>query len=98
MGESIQLNGRIRRSRTFEAFPCQPQLGFSQETSSSPNISIASVSDMDSFLHFRCKLMLWPLGHSRTNRYALLMAYSSTFGCPWLLQKLAPELQIIRLT
>jgi hypothetical protein len=58
MGERTQWKGRIRRSRAFDAFPCQPQWGFWQETSSSPNISIASLSEMDSLGHFRSRLML----------------------------------------
>jgi hypothetical protein len=68
-GESIQLNGKIRRSFVVDAFPCQPQLGLAQESSSSPNISIASVSESDAFVHFLCTLMLWrPFGHSKTTR------------------------------
>jgi len=67
--ERIQLNGKIRRSFVLEALPCHPQVGLVQESSSSPNISIASSSESDRLVHFFCKLMLWwPLGHSKTNR------------------------------
>jgi hypothetical protein len=51
-GESIQLNGRIRRSLVLDAFPRQPQLGFVQESSSFPNIFIASASESDALSHF----------------------------------------------
>ena len=66
-GEKIQSKGRIRRSRVFEAFPCQPHRGFSQAISSRPKIFIASFSESAGFEHFRCKLILCPsLGHAKT--------------------------------
>lgn len=52
-GENIQLKVRIRSSLVLDTFPCQPQSGFVQEISSSPNISIASMSESDAFEHFR---------------------------------------------
>ncbi len=67
-GASIQLKGRIRRSFAFDAFPCQPQLAYGHDSSSSPNSFIASASDSDTLPHFFCRLMLCPLGHSKTIR------------------------------
>lgn len=67
-GENIQLNGRIRTSLVLDAFPCQPQLALRQDNSSSPNNFIAWSSDSDTVSHFFCRLMLWPLGHSKTSR------------------------------
>jgi hypothetical protein len=77
-GDNTQLKGRIRRSRVLDAFPCQPQLGLVQDRFSSPNSSIASVSESDLLLHFIWKLILWrPFGHSKTIRYAKLISYCS---------------------
>jgi len=62
----------------LDAFPRQPQSRWGQEISSSPNISIASVSESDALETFRWKLMLWPpLGHSNTTLYALLIAHNT---------------------
>ena len=67
--ESIQLNGRIRRSCVWDAFPCQRHLGLLQEISSSPNISTASSAESKTFAHFLCKLILSPLlGHLKMTR------------------------------
>lgn len=57
-GESIQLKGRIRMSLALDAFPCQQQLAFEQDSSSSPNNFIASASESDTLPHFFCRLML----------------------------------------
>jgi hypothetical protein len=66
-GEKIQSKGRIRKSRVFDTFPCQPHLGLSQVISSSPKILIASFSESAGLEHFRCKLILCPpLGHANT--------------------------------
>jgi hypothetical protein len=65
-GENTQLKGRIRRSFALDALPRQPQVGLEQESISSPNIFIASAAESDAFVHFFCKLMGWPLGHSKT--------------------------------
>jgi len=66
-GEKIQSKGKIRSSLVFDAFPCHPHRGFSQETSSSPKIFIASISDSAGFEHFLCKLMLCPsFGQAKT--------------------------------
>ena len=46
------MNGKMRRSLAVEAFPCQPHFNFWHESSTSPNISMASPSDKDSFEHF----------------------------------------------
>ena len=67
-GENIQLNGRIRRSLAFEALPRQPQSGWAQDICSFPKISLASVSESEGLLHFRCRFMLCPLGHRKTIR------------------------------
>jgi len=62
----------------LDAFPRQPQSRLVQEISSSPNISIASVSESDALETFRWKLMLWPpLGHSNTTLNALLTAHNT---------------------
>ena len=75
------MNGRIRRSRVFDAFPCHPQFGLEQEISSRPNFFMASSSERDALLHFFCRYMLWlPFGHSKTIRYAKLIPHYSTFG------------------
>jgi hypothetical protein len=66
-GEKIQSNGKMRSSLVFEALPCQPHLGFSQETSSFPKIFIASISDSSGLEHFLCRLMLYPsFGQAKT--------------------------------
>ena len=57
-GEKIQLNGRIRSNRAFEALPRQPQSGCGQDICSLPKIFPASVSESDAFVNFRCKLTL----------------------------------------
>lgn len=57
--DRIQLKGKIRRSFVFDAFPCQPQFGFVQKTSSAPNISIASASESETLLHFLSRLIVW---------------------------------------
>lgn len=57
VADTIQSKGRIRRILVFEAFPCQPHFGLSQEISSSPNIFIASISESAGLTHFLCKLM-----------------------------------------
>lgn len=86
-GESTQLKGRIRSSFALDAFPCQPQRGFGQDSSSSPKIVIASFSVSETVVQFFCRLILWwSLGHSKTIRYAKLMVHLSTppVTMPWI--------------
>jgi hypothetical protein len=64
-GDNTQLKGRIRSSFALHAFPCQPQRGFGQESSSSPKIFMASFSESDTVLHFFCRLIARrSVGHS----------------------------------
>jgi hypothetical protein len=64
----------------LEAFPCQPQSGWVQESSSFPKSSLASFSESGDFAHFLWSLMgCPPRGHSKTTRYAWLMTYDTTF-------------------
>jgi hypothetical protein len=66
-GEKIQSNGKMRSNLVFEAFPCHPHRGFSQETSSFPKIFIASISDSAGLEHFLCRLILCPsFGQAKT--------------------------------
>ncbi len=65
----------------MDAFPCQPQCGSLHEICSSPNISMALLSESDATEHFRWKLMSWPpLGHSNTILYALLIVDNTSFS------------------
>jgi hypothetical protein len=52
--ENTQVKGRIRRTFALDALACHPHV---QEICSSPNISIASISESDAAEHFRWKLM-----------------------------------------
>ena len=67
---ATESNGTVRFVKSLLwTLPVPTALQFlAGESSTSPNISIASVSERDSREHLRSILMLCPFGHSRTNR------------------------------